>query len=262
MLLHKIIIIKILIIFSLFSLGQVKIDNIIDFSNLDSSKNQIYGISSPNQLNDANTPKFAISQSFYENYLYNSSTYYLKKGNLNLTNYEVGMEIQFIVDSVNLDSISYVQLDGLGKIPIVKNINTFLPAKQLKKGQVVNLIFDGTNMRMINFINHCPENYLEINNHYCIEKNEHTDTTFWAALDDCMIDNANICSFSEWFNACKLNHPDLLNMTNNYEWINNGADHSQETAIIGNGACEMTTSQNTAPQYLSNERNYRCCYYK
>lgn len=103
----------------------------------------------------------------------------------------------------------------------------------------------------------CPAGFEAVNNKYCIQKEEQTALNWFDANVQCAEVNAEICSWSEWYVACQKSSLNLSNMTDNWEWINDGGDDkSNHAKAVGEGKC---TSDNSFKAELSTNA-FRCCF--
>lgn len=103
----------------------------------------------------------------------------------------------------------------------------------------------------------CPAGFEAVNDKYCIQKEEQTALNWFEANVQCAELNAEICSWSEWYVACQKSSLNLSNMTDNWEWINDGGDdQSNHAKAVGEGKC---TSDNSFKAELSTNA-FRCCF--
>lgn len=106
--------------------------------------------------------------------------------------------------------------------------------------------------------NGCPIGSVAVNEEYCIEIDETSGYNWANALRRCAENNGHLCSPAEWVYACQIkNQLGLLNMTNNFEWINDAtSDINNDFFQAGlNGCTEFSHNG----QYEMSYR-HRCCY--
>jgi len=72
-----------------------------------------------------------------------------------VASYVTGQLLSFLANAQNT-GISSVNVNGLGAITIKKNGDTDLVAGDIKNGQVVTVIYDGTNFQMVSQIGNAP----------------------------------------------------------------------------------------------------------
>jgi hypothetical protein len=66
-----------------------------------------------------------------------------------LENYNIGLIINFKADVENRET-AFLDINELGPVPIVKNVNIALQKGDIKDGQIVTVIFDGEYFQLIN----------------------------------------------------------------------------------------------------------------
>ncbi len=103
----------------------------------------------------------------------------------------------------------------------------------------------------------CPAGaWSAINEDFCIEVNENGADTWWNAAKFCGDQNAHLCSWNEWFYVCQKTGSGTINMTNDWEWTNDGQAGASPTAtIVGDGSCTSSDTDN-----MSNSKSFRCCF--
>lgn len=257
-------IISLFILSSYSLLAQVEIDNNIDFSSNDSTRNQVLNHSSPLEFNHA-----VNADAAQNNYINHSNSYTLADGVISLdlsipssVTYSPGMMVSFVSNFVSGDSIS-ITINGGDTSLITKQNQIPLDTNDIRFSQVVRLVYDGTNFVMLNTNRGCPPGFVQVNNSYCIQEYETGPMTIYEAMSYCDVFGAQLCSMSDWYNACKNSNLGLNDMTNNWEWTNHGNDHSSDAASMGgNGICEDIQTHKSELWQFGNTTHFRCCYYK
>jgi hypothetical protein len=172
--------------------------------------------------------------------------------------YAPGLSIYFKAAAPNSGPVT-LNVNGLGPIPIKKNLNEDLVADDLRAGAIKMVIFDGTNFQLINSAtNQCPSGFTEVNKKYCIETDERTADTYFNAANTCFNLNARLCTWGEWYYACQKTSLALSNMTNNFEWCDSSTNESGFVRVNGSGTC-TTIGQGGAS---TNNFPFRCCFSK
>jgi len=253
------------LISSASSMAQITVDNSIDFVNPDDSKRQVINYGNADDLLQA-----VNAQDVFDNRLSiaHISLYNNNIIDMNLpvapSNYILGMEINFI-STITCNDSAQLNLNGLGIIPITKNLTEFLDSGDIHVGMPVSLIYDGSNFQLITQSNACPQGYISVDHAYCIEQNERPTSIFWDAVKTCHSTGGAICSITEWYFACQNTSLGLSDMSNNWEWVSHGNDHGQESTIVGGDpieGCKSSKSQNVTPTNTGASRTYRCCFYR
>jgi hypothetical protein len=69
--------------------------------------------------------------------------------------YSAGLTVHFLAPSPNTGAAT-LNVNGLGAVPVLKNFNAALSANDIKAGQVVSVIYDGSNFQMISQTGNAP----------------------------------------------------------------------------------------------------------
>lgn len=99
----------------------------------------------------------------------------------------------------------------------------------------------------------CPSGFNDTGYGYCIQNNENSARTWYAASDYCADTyGARLCTSSEWYNACVNNK--AIYMTGNWEWVDSW--YSVNCALIrGVSSCTSVNDDNAA----NYSNAFRCC---
>lgn len=104
----------------------------------------------------------------------------------------------------------------------------------------------------------CPNGFVSVNEEYCIEIGQRQSLQIFVANDSCGSKNAHLCSWAEWHYACiRAVSLGLLNMTDDWEWVDNIATQTTFFLVGDNGNCESVWSHGSEDTHSS-----RCCYRK
>lgn len=260
-----------LLSFSTNLIGQLEIRDSLVFTNTDSTLRQFEGVSYPTKSSNATNQSSVVSGLI--KYSVATGVNFLSADLYPIiTSYKKGMVVNLLITNFNTDSV-YVNLNNLGNIPVYKNVNQPLKEGELISGSILEIIYDGTNFQVISGLSvigkQCPNGFADINNSYCIEVNENSDTTMWAAMNDCGNKGARLCKWQEWYIACINSSSFGINdMTNNYEWVDDAGNYTNNGKGLGYhpGFGYTCNASNTLPPNNSNLLgvgiNYRCCYSK
>jgi hypothetical protein len=186
--------------------------------------------------------------------------------------YTPGMLVNFISTGVNTRSV-LANLNNLGPVQIMKNVNQPLDSAEIIPGQVVVIIYDGIFFQVLSELNKpCPSGFIEISPNYCIESRERGPLSFWQAAKECGDLGGKLCDWAEWYYACQdsVLAPQLQNMTGNWEWMdmggNNstGASHSNNTVqVVGLNSCtDRSTGAIVNSSGVTQLRYFHCCFKK
>jgi hypothetical protein len=156
----------------------------------------------------------------------------------------------------NLDNSGSVSIKVNG-VPFLinKNNDQALDRRDIIPQKILVLVYSENKFILMNPERpKCPSGFVQVNDSYCIEVNER-QASFWNAIGVCNGLGARLCSWSEWYYACQKGGLGLTNLTNNWEWVNQGQNEPYTGKVVGSGKCNITTHQNlTANIY------YRCCF--
>lgn len=246
-----------LILCAQFSIAQFELDNEINLTGSTVSDRQVSNLGPAyDTTNIVSALDIQSNRLIYCSAIGNDSI--LVNTQVSYNAYLPGSVLLVRIDSNNAAS-PVINVNGLGYKTILKNYADSLQSNDLIKGQLVYLIYDGANFQLINWLeNFCPSGFTKVNNSYCIEADENNASNLWDAIINCKSKNAKMCTWAEWYYACQKTGLGLLNMTNNFEWLNCPINNPNQALIIGNGDCLTgTASHATTTSY-----NFRCCYAK
>lgn len=246
-----------LLLFPLSGFAQVEIDNKLVLTGTTVDKLQVHGVNAA--LDSTNAVSSLTYQSNAIHYAIASALSpdsILLSSSLQIPGYKPGMQLTFQMPSNSKDSV-YINFNSFGwKKVFYKNKKIQTPA--LTSGQMVQVVYDGNEFEVLNSLSFvCPTNFIEVNDHYCIEKNETAASTFFNAIINCSQKNARLCTWNEWYYACQKSGLTLTNMINNYEWIDSATNSTNQVVMVGNTGCLFKSlATNTTNQF------FRCCYSK
>lgn len=247
--------------------------NKIILSNPDPEKRKINGVQDPIDLNDAVNLEFFINGKANYGIVSISSDTLSVLLNPTPVSINPGTLINFIAP-VSLNGPTKVKINGIPTVfRLTKNAIKEIDSAEIISGQLVTVIFDGSNFQCISSLNKpCPQNFIKASEEYCIKKTEEDSAYFWKAIKTCGNSNARICNWAEWYYACQKTSLGILDMVGNYEWID-GTGNSlgwttpptyYTTAIIGKTSCIDLTSGivDSTHTYVSrsSRKAYHCCY--
>lgn len=187
--------------------------------------------------------------------------------------YVEGMSIYVKANQNNTGGIT-LNVNGLGAVPVLKNVTQPLVAGEIISGQIFHVVYDGSSFQLLSDLQKtCPAGFLSVNDSYCIEIDERTPKMFYEAMEACGAIGAKLCDWDEWFYACQHSVVSLglNNMIGNYEWLDEGGnnwtialDNFNTAHAIGESGC---TNDFTAAIMLDstgdfNYLSFRCCYKK
>lgn len=240
--------------------GQIKVDNSIQFVSDTIEKRQVFGLSYPNNLTNAVNVESYISGAinYYQIDSLVLDTVYLSNY-LNRTDLLEGMIVNFVSNFINSGPL-YISINE--NIPVILKRNYFdsLRPNDIELGLSYSIIYEGNYFQLTTPVNNkCPNGFTPVNEKYCIQTDEApVVTNFYDAALYCQSNGYRVCSWGEWYYACQKSGLGLLNMTNNFEWVNENCNAAGSALNIGNGNCETSAPSSASTQL----RRFRCCYSK
>lgn len=166
-----------------------------------------------------------------------------------------GLLLNILCPAVNTSRV-YISEDSVAYTELLKNGNSFLEAGDIKPGQIITVVFDGTNFQLMSPVNRsCPSGMVKVNERYCIETGERAAATFFVAAVTCGDMGAHVCNWSEWYFACQKSGLGLSNMTNNYEFVDTPSNSDGVLRVVGNGTCKTA-----GESFATTARAFRCCF--
>jgi len=259
--LHYIIIIFFLLPETLFS--QVEINRSIIFNSPDSAKNSITGLADPISKNNAIRIFNPLYQNLnYSSVIYSNDTFYIT--NSFIDTLQNGTWIVFKSNDTCRGNCQ-IKLTNFPSYPIINAEGNVLNKSFIYANQeLICMFYNGQFLLMSNEYAACPPGFVDINREYCIQKHEQQQGLFFEAIDYCMSLNARLCNWSEWYYACvNAGTFGLTNMTTNYEFLDDSADHTTSMTFIGSGSnCKAQNNISSTSSGAIYEKNYRCCYDK
>ena len=242
-----------------FALAQVEINKPIVFTAKDDVNNVVKNISTTSDSDLISAKEAIFNQYQYAVTSLVSDTIYAKF-TPEISELNIGLKIYLKLSSSNY-SITYIKIDNLPKKRIYINHNSDI-SSNLNNDEVIVAIYDGTSFQIIKNIDQqktCPSGFVEINNSYCVSQFRQGPGNFKDNYDYCRDQNARICSWAEWYYACKNNSGQIIDMElSGNEWTNSGGNNSNSAKVAGNNRCEA----NGFGDIQSGSFYFRCCFSK
>lgn len=171
-----------------------------------------------------------------------------------------GTSLFLFISTTNTNSVS-LTINGIGPYSIKKNVNEDLAPADLQAGEVVRVIFDGTNYQIVNSRTvekrECPVGFVAVNDQFCIQANEQDTLHFFDAAIICGDLGGRLCTWGEWHAACQDTSLQLNDMVGDWEWTNSTANGDQLVRVVGAWSCYSAV---TSPSQNILARSFHCCY--
>lgn len=170
---------------------------------------------------------------------------------------QVGRIVRFIVPTAT-SGILLAQLDALPPTPLVRPDGLPPSAGQLAAGMVAEVMFAGDRFVLMNSGSHgCPVGTIQVNERFCIDVNPGPALVgVYDAIDRCARRGAKLCRWDEYYHACTAVGAQLQGMFDDWEWVDDTANHVHLVCQTGRTTC---MSQRTA-NGLELPSSSRCCH--
>lgn len=171
--------------------------------------------------------------------------------------YGEGLLLRFMADQA-LQGRLYIEVDGLGPVPLVRPDGLPLALQQLVSGSIAEIVMTDGHFVLLNAPESgCPASYTQVNARYCIETTPPTTTGTWPwAANRCADLGGKLCTWGEYVGACLLVGAELGNMFTEWEWIDDASNHTHGADQVGRTTCR---SQRTA--LFTVVARARCCHH-
>lgn len=175
-----------------------------------------------------------------------------------VTTYADGLLLRFMVP-VDIAGPLLINADGLSALPLVRPDGLPPAVGQLRQGSIAEVMHAGGRFILLSAPERgCPPGSLAVNERVCIDQTSANDLIFYDAVDRCAFRGGRLCTWDEYHAACVLLAGQLMGMFNEWEWVDDTANHSQTAAQAGRTHC---MSQRSAGAPLTTEGDARCCYH-
>ncbi|MEO8590188.1 MAG: hypothetical protein ABI432_12515 [Flavobacteriales bacterium] len=150
-----------------------------------------------------------------------------------------------------------IQLDGASAQPLVRPDGLPPVLGQVITGMVNEVLFLGDRFVLMNSASRgCPPATLQVNERFCIDINQGPLLGMYESVDRCALRGGKLCRWDEYYHACTVLGTQLQGMFNDWEWIDDTANHTHLACQAGRTTC---MSQRTASA-LTELTSTHCCY--
>lgn len=171
-----------------------------------------------------------------------------------------GMRITFLPSALSTGEAT-LNVNGLGAIPLRKNVNAQLDSADLRPGRPVDVVFDGLVFQVTSQLYpSCPPGYKAVGTTVCIEAVPRDSSNWYAAVSTCVGEGKRMCGFTDWFQAC-LQADNIFSTVASYEWVDHAANSNNYAKLVGIGeVTQLPDCRDGSRQIPTVPHPYRCCY--
>lgn len=173
--------------------------------------------------------------------------------------YTTGLHVRFLPVRVSAGAVT-LNVDGLGPKRIYRNDGLPVAFGELEPGRVADAIYVDTAFFLTaRAARACPQGFLQVNDSYCLQQNDTLSTSIFSASRWCQDRGAQLCTWDQYLNACVALQTELQGLFDDWEWIDDTADHTHTAGQAGRWQCRSERSWGAA-EHPNNNAQVRCCY--
>lgn len=243
-----------------FLFGQIEIDKPIVFISTNESDRFINDIETTTNIDLLNSKEVIVNQYQYATtFLQNDTLFAIFNPKIEALN--LGLKLYLRLPLTILNSINYLKINDLIAVNIYLYFDDNFEQNSLNSDEIFTAIFDGVSFQTLLRADErtCPDGFVDINDKYCVSQTRQGPGTFYQNITYCNSLNARLCSWSEWFYACKNNGGNISDMSiTGLEWVDTGGNGKTLAKVVGSTNCYSHGfgDTKTASYY------FRCCYTK
>jgi hypothetical protein len=166
--------------------------------------------------------------------------------------------VRFAIDVVPNNGPLSIKLDDGPDLPWQYTDGRPVDVAWLHAGMVCEvLLHEGMAIHVAPSPRGCPRGSVRIDDSYCIDQNEGPVQSFYVALEMCANAGGHLCTWNEYYVACVTQGDMLQGLFNNWEWIDDTANHTHTQGQAGRFECMSVRSSSN----IANAQGARrCCY--
>ncbi len=155
-----------------------------------------------------------------------------------------------------------LNVDGLGNRPVYRTDGLPVDAGALAAGSYAEAIYVDTAF----FLQQrqrtaCPDGFVEVNSSLCIQRNDTLNTSIFSAVTWCNERGARLCTWDEYIHACSSQQAQLIDLFDNWEWMDDTSDHTHTADQVGRWQCRSQRAIG-AVDHPNNYGAVRCCFWR
>lgn len=241
---------------SLSLMGQVQIDMPLHLTGPDGSR-QVEQLAPPAQENALITVGYATSgTASWAQATSAGSTIHLAMAPAG-EGYRDGLLIRFAAPA-SFPHAASIQVDGAATVPLILPDGLPVDASRITPGTVCEVVYTAPHFILTApAIRQCPQGSLPMGERLCIDQAEGPVQSFYTSVDHCNERRGRLCTWAEYHTACAALENELTGLFNNWEWVDDTANHTHTMGQVGRNTC---MSQRSANMAVNNHGAVRCCY--
>lgn len=175
-----------------------------------------------------------------------------------ITAYRNGQLLRYVSTASNTGP-TWLRANGLAAVPLLRTDGLPLTIGMLRAGSMYEVIFsNNTWILVIAPKDGCPPNSLPLGNYACMDQEAVAGLGYYAAMDHCSKRGGKLCTWDEYYLGCAILGPQLTGLFDEWEWVDDSANHTHTANQVGRFTCMSERSTNGIPIYFGDAR---CCYH-
>ena len=175
-----------------------------------------------------------------------------------ITAYRNGQLLRSVSTSSNAGA-TWLRADGLAAAPLLRTDGLPLTPGSVRTGSMYEVIFaNGNWILVIAPKDACPPGSLPLGTYACMDQEAVAALGYYAAMDHCSNRGGKLCTWDEYFLGCTLLGPQLAGLFDEWEWVDDSANHTHTANQVGRFTCMSQRSTNGIPIFSG---DVRCCYH-
>ncbi|MBK8949434.1 MAG: hypothetical protein IPM68_11415 [Flavobacteriales bacterium] len=239
--------------------AQVHVDAPVRFTSPDSSLRQLDGLAAPAGEADLLTLAAARSGAVHWATAGGTANAITLAARPPVAVYREGLRLRFL-PTLAAGSAPTLNVDGLGPVPLLGPELTPPPTGSLVPGRLAEVVWTDSVFRMNpRPVDGCPVGFLQVHDGLCMQLDDGPDVSIFTALRQCADRGARLCTWDEYLYGCTVLSGQLIDLFNDWEWIDDTSDHTHTANQAGRYYCAQQRSI-PATEHPNAYGRARCCY--
>ncbi len=168
-----------------------------------------------------------------------------------------GTLLRFATPAALMEHV-WVRPGAYAPVPLLSADGQPVDLRRLRAGAVCEVVFmAGQAYLTAPAIVGCPIGSVPVSDRLCIDITDGPMEDFYDAVDHCTRAGGRLCAWDEYYIACTRVGDQLIDLFDNWEWIDDTANHTHTVAQAGRNTCISVRSTNINP---NQQGRRRCCY--